>query len=182
MIDWNNPTKIIELDLQQIGKTNLLWTISLSVLLLLGNSIVHQDFSVEMSWLGFLFFIIGYTLLIIMHEVVHLIGFIVFAKVSWRSLEFGINLKLGVAYATTKEPVQNKALRNVLILPFWLTGIFPAFVAISINSPLLALLSAWLIAGAAGDFAMIKELRTIHNDAWIRDDPELPKLYIFEQK
>lgn len=181
MIDLHTPTKIIELDIQQIGKTSLIWTIGFSVLLLLVNGLVHQDFSFDFSWLGLLLFITGYIVLIFLHEVSHLIGFVVFAKVPWRSLDYGFNLKLGIAYATTSEAVQNKAIRKVLVLPFWITGVLPAVIAIAIDSPLLALLGAWLIAGAAGDFAMIKELRKVNDTAWIKDDPELPKLYIFEQ-
>ncbi|WP_075619694.1 DUF3267 domain-containing protein [Paenisporosarcina indica] len=181
MNDLQTPTKIIELDLQQVGKTSLIWTIGFSVLLLLLNSLVHQDFSFDLSWIGLLLFIAGYIVLIVLHEAAHLIGFVTFARVPWSSLEYGFNLKLGIAYATTSEAVQNKAMRKVLILPFWVTGVLPAVIAIAINSPLLALLGAWLIAGAAGDFAMIKELRKVNDSAWIKDDPELPKLYIFEQ-
>lgn len=182
MQEWNHPTKIIELDIQQIGKTSLILTIILSVLLVFLNSVVHQDFSYNVSWFGLLLFLVGYIVLIVLHEVTHLIGFGVFGKVPWRSLDYGFNLKLGVAYATTNEAVRTKAMRKVLILPFWATGVLPAVIAIAINSPLLALLAAWLIAGAAGDFAMIKELRSVDDDAWIKDDPELPKLYVFEEK
>lgn len=182
MQQLNTPTKIIDLNIQQIAKTSLILTIVLSISLLLLNSAVHLDFTVDFSWLGLFLFVVGYIVLIVLHEASHLIGFVLFAKVPWRSLDFGINLQLGVAYATTSEAVQNKAMRKVLILPFWTTGVLPAVIAISINSPLLALLSAWLMAGAVGDFTMIRELRTVNDDAWIKDDPELPKLYIFEHK
>jgi hypothetical protein len=182
MQQLNTPTKIIDLNIQQIAKTSLILTIVLSISLLLLNSAVHRDFTVDFSWLGLFLFVVGYIVLIVLHEASHLIGFVLFAKVPWRSLDFGINLQLGVAYATTSEAVQNKAMRKVLILPFWTTGVLPAVIAISINSPLLALLSAWLMAGAVGDFTMIRELRTVNDDAWIKDDPELPKLYIFEHK
>lgn len=182
MQDWTNPTKIIDLNIQQIAKTSLISTIVLSLVLLILNSAIHQDFSFNFSWLGLTLFLVGYIVLIVLHEASHLIGFVLFAKVPWRSLDYGINMQLGVAYATTSEAVQNKAMRKVLILPFWTTGVLPAVIAISINSPLLALLSAWLLAGAVGDFSMIKELRSVDDDAWIKDDPELPKLYIFEQK
>jgi len=178
----HTPSKIIDLNLQQVAKTSLIWTISFSVLLLLVTSLVHQDFSYDISWLGLFLFIVGYIVFIVLHEIAHLVGFVLFAKVPWRSLDYGVNLKMGIAYATTSEPVRNKAMRKVLVLPFWMTGVLPAVIAIAINSPLLALIGAWLIAGAAGDFAMIKELRNVHDDAWIKDDPELPKLYVFEQK
>ena len=37
---------------------------------------------------------------------------------------------------------------------------------------MLVILGAWLIAGAAGDFAMYKELRNFPNDVLIKDDPD----------
>lgn len=182
MQQFNTPTKIIDLNILQIAKTSLILTVVLSISLLLLNSAVHRDITIDFSWLGLFLFLVGYIVLIVLHEASHLFGFVLFAKVPWRSLDFGVNLQLGVAYATTSKAVQNKALRKVLILPFWTTGVLPAVIAISINSPLLALLSAWLMAGAVGDFTMIRELRTVDDDAWIKDDPELPKLYIFEHK
>lgn len=181
MKDLHSPTKIINLNIQEIGKHSLIWTIVLSVLLLLITSLVHRDFSYDLSWLGLLLFTVGYVVLIVLHEATHLAGFVLFGKVPLRSLDYGFNMKLGVAYATTNEPIQNKAMKRVLLLPFWLTGILPAVIAISINSPLLAMLGAWLMAGAVGDFAMIKELRHVSDKAWIKDDPEQPKLYIYEQ-
>jgi len=182
MKDLHSPTKIIDLNIPEIGKSSLIWTIVLSISLLLITSFVHQDFSYDLSWLGLFLFIVGYVILIVLHEATHLVGFVLFGKVPWRSLDYGFNMNLGVAYATTSEPIQNKAMKRVLVLPFWLTGVLPAVIAISINSPLLALLGAWLMAGAVGDFAMIKELRHVNDKAWIKDDPELPKLYIYEQQ
>ncbi|MFX3674339.1 MAG: DUF3267 domain-containing protein [Paenisporosarcina sp.] len=170
----------IELDLQRIAWQSLIFTIVLSIILWAFNGVIHQEFSFDFSFFSFVLFIIGYILLIILHEISHLIGFLLFAKVSWRSLEYGMNLKLGIAYATTNELVQNKAMRRVLILPFWLTGVLPSIIGIMINHSILVLLGAWLIAGATGDFAMYKELRRLPNDALVKDDPELPKLYVYE--
>lgn len=173
------PIKIIELDLQKIAWHSLRLTVLLSIALLALNSVIHQQFSISISWYHFAFFISGYILLIILHEVSHLIGFILFGKVSWRSLEYGLNLKLGIAYATTNELIQNKAMKYALLLPFWLTGVLPTVIGLIYNHTTLVLLGAWLIAGAAGDFAMYKELRHVSDNAWIKDDPELPKLYVY---
>ena len=40
-------------------------------------------------------------------------------------------------------------------------------------------LAALLIGGAAGDFAMYKELRKLPDDWLVKDDPELPRLYVY---
>jgi hypothetical protein len=176
------PTKIINLDLQLIGRQSLIFTIVLSFTLLALNGVIHQDFDFFLSWIHVLIFIVGYIILIILHEISHLIGFIIFANVPLRSLKYGFNLKLGIAYATTNELVQNKSMKRVLILPFWVTGALPTLLGLLFNNSTLVLLGAWLIAGATGDFAMYKELRKVSKDAWIKDDPELPKLYVYEDK
>lgn len=176
----DSPTKIIELDLHKIAWQSLKLTVFLSITLLALNSAIHQQFNVSISWFDFVFFISGYIILIILHELSHLIGFVLFGKVRWRSLEYGLNLKLGIAYATTNELLSNKAMKYALLLPFWLTGVLPTVIGLTINHSTLVLLGAWLIAGAAGDFAMYKELRQVSNKAWIKDDPELPKLYVYD--
>ena len=96
-------------------------------------------------------------------------------------MDYGVNLQMGVAYATTTIPIQNNAMKKALLLPFWVTGVLPMIIGFWIGSLLLVLLGAWLIAGAAGDFAMYKELRKYPNDSLIKDDPVKPRLYVLRK-
>ena len=57
-----------------------------------------------------------------------LIGFVAFGKVPISSLQYGLNLKLGIAYATSDRPVKNRAMRAVLLLPFWMTAVLPSII------------------------------------------------------
>ena len=84
----------------------------------------------------------------------------------------GVNLKMGIAYATTDQPMTNRAIRKALLLPFWTTGIVPALIGLYIGNGLIISLAALLIGGAAGDFAMYKELRKLPDDWLVKDDPE----------
>ncbi len=136
----------------------------------------------NLSLINLVLFISGYIVLIVLHELSHLIGFVLFGKVPWSSLNYGVNLKLGIAYATTHEHLRNKAMKRVLLLPFWTTGVLPTVIGLWMNHSLLVLLGAFLIAGAVGDFAMYKELRKVSNNAFIKDDPEHPKLYVYDDK
>ena len=90
-----------------------------------------------------------------------LLGFRVFGGVPWKKMIVGVNLKMGIAYATTDQLMTNRAIRKALLLPFWMTGILPALIGLYIGSGLLVSLSALLIGGAAGDFAMYKELKEV---------------------
>lgn len=173
------PT-IIELNMQKIAKVNLWLTVILLVVFIISNSIIHQRFSATFSLWDILYFILGYFVLIISHEIFHLIGFILFGKVSFSDLDYGLNLKLGVAYATTKKIIENQAMKKALLLPFWTTGFIPTLLGFTLDNYLLLSLGAFLIAGAVGDFYMYKELKKFPKDALVKDDPELPRLYVYE--
>lgn len=177
------PTEpiVVELNIQKIAKHSLIITAVSAVLLLLyyflSDPIITLGFG-AIIW-GFTKISLLYIVLIILHEASHLIGFVIFGGASWRSLKYGVNLKLGVAYATTSADLTNRAMKKALLLPFWTTGILPALLGMYWQDFSLLLVSALLIGGAAGDFAMYKELRSFPNDALVKDDPELPKLYIY---
>ncbi len=173
-----NPV-VVDLNLRKIATVNLWATILLSILFFIFNSLIHNSFSISISLWSFLFFCAGYIFLIVLHEVFHLIGFMMFGHVKYKELDYGVNLKLGIAYATTSKPLKNSAMKKALLLPFWTTGVLPSVIGFILHSNLLVLLGAFLIAGAVGDFYMYKELRKYPNDSLVKDDPQLPKLYVY---
>lgn len=174
---------MIELNIKKLAKNNLTATVSLSLLFIIIQAIINKGFSIELTlWsaiLNTLLFFIIYAVFIVLHEAFHLLGFMIFGQVPFRELKYGINLELGVAYATTAQPLSNKAMQRSLLLPFWTTGVIPAIIGFYINSTLLLIVAAFLIAGAVGDFAMYKELKKYPNDALVKDDPKLPRLYVY---
>lgn len=171
--------KIIEIDLPKVAKNSLTLTVSALLVLWILKIVIERNFSLSLNLWTVVFFIVGYILLIILHELFHLLGFRVFGGVPWRKMIVGVNLKMGIAYATTDQLMTNRAIRKALLLPFWTTGILPAFIGLYIGSGLLVSLSALLIGGAAGDFAMYKELKELPDDWVVKDDPALPKLYVY---
>lgn len=176
-----NP-EIINLDMKKISKMNVWFTFALSAVFLFANGLIHRQFSVSISFWDVLLFSISYIVLIALHEIFHLIGFMVFGKVKFKQLEYGVNLKLGVAYATTTQPLMNKAMKKSLLLPFWTTGVIPTIIGFMNHSNIIVLLGAFLIAGAVGDFYMYKELRRFPDTSLVKDDPELPRLHVYEER
>ncbi|KXH80591.1 DUF3267 domain-containing protein [Sporosarcina sp. HYO08] len=180
MDNLKHPTKIIELDLKVVAKKSLLLTVFPLILLLALKGLIDDELSFTISFGAIFLFIVGYIALIVLHELFHLLGFRIFCGVPWKRMIIGVNLKMGVAYATTDQLMSNRGLRKALLLPFWMTGIIPAIIGLAIGNGLLILLAAFLIGGAAGDFAMYKELKALPDDWVVKDDPELPRLYVFE--
>ncbi|MDV6378813.1 DUF3267 domain-containing protein [Sporosarcina sp. GW1-11] len=170
---------IVELDLQKVAKQSIWLTFLPLFILLLIRFFLESGLFLSFSWWYFLYFCIGYILLIVIHEFFHLLGFRIFCNVPWKNMDYGVNLKMGIAYATADQLMDNKSIRKALLWPFWMTGILPAIIALYIGDGVLLVLAATLIGGAAGDFAMYKELKKFPDDAMVKDDPELPKLYIY---
>ncbi|AXI00662.1 DUF3267 domain-containing protein [Sporosarcina sp. PTS2304] len=177
-MDQQHPI-IVELDLQKVAKQSIWLTFIPLILLLLIRFFLNGGLFLTFSLWYFLYFFVGYIILIVFHEFFHLLGFRMFCGVPWKNMDYGVNLKMGIAYATADQLMDNKGIRQALLLPFWMTGILPAIIALYLNDGVLLVLAAALIGGAAGDFAMYKELKKFPDDAMVKDDPELPKLYIY---
>ena len=177
------PDHVVTLDISKIVKQMLYLTLISFLLLFSLQIVVNQAFFYTFNLLTFsldvMIFSAGYILLIISHEFFHLLGFRVFSKVPWRKMKVGLDLKQGIAYATTPELMTNKAIRKSLLLPFWLTGALPAIVGLYLDSTLLIGLAELLIGGAAGDFSMYRQLKSFPNDWLIKDHPNKPKLFLF---
>lgn len=172
---------IIDINLKRVAWESIGLTVGLSIIGLILFPWLTSITEITFSLWNFLWFFIGYVVLIVLHECFHLIGFWLFGKAPWSSMDFGVNLKMGVAYATTTIPIQNSAMKKALLLPFWVTGVMPMIMGFWMGSLMLVLLGAWLIAGAAGDFTMYKELRKYPNDLLIKDDPVKPRLYVLKK-
>ncbi len=172
---------VIELDIKKLMMDNIVITSGLVMLFVAIQYICFKDFDYSF-WnmiVGSILFAILYIVFIVLHEAFHLIGFMVFGGVPAKSLKYGLNLELGIAYATTDQRLPNHAMKKALLLPFWTTGVLPTLAGFYFNSTVLILVGAFLIAGAVGDFSMYKELRKYPKNAFIQDDPHLPKLYVY---
>ena len=174
---------VIELNMKTIMRETLYLTGFSFLILILLQMMIHGAFSYSFNLftiiLDFMIFSAGYLVLLVLHEFFHLLGFRIFSNVPWRRMKVGVNLKLGIAYATTDQLMTNRAIRKSLLLPFWLTGIVPAIIGLAIDSTLLLILAAFLIGGASGDFSMYRQLKVFPNHWTVRDHPSEPKLSIF---
>lgn len=174
--------EIISLNLQTVMRQSLYITIGSLIILFCLKWLLHTP-TFSFSWSSIttqiLLLSIGYILLIILHEFFHLLGFNLFAKVPWKSMKVGADLKQGIAYATTTTHMPNHAVKKALLLPFWTTGVLPGIIGILIDHNNLLILSALLIGGAAGDFSMYRQLQQYPNHWMIEDHPTLPQMSIY---
>lgn len=174
------PDQVIAIDMKKAQIHLLVLSLIAIAIGFLIAGVIHSEFTIHITFKKFLSFSVYYFVGIILHEFFHLFGFMLWGKCRWSDLVFGINKELGVAYAGTKKTLRNRTMKKALLLPFWLTGLLPFIVGIYLNDGPLIAASAFLIGGAAGDFAMYKQLREIRGDAYIIDDLERPQLYVYD--
>lgn len=172
-----------ELNLESLAKTLLQSTIGITFVATLLHYLINPfpSFSVTNLLLAIGLVVVYYIALIALHELCHLIGFVIFCGAKLSSLKVGVDLKKGVAYATTTDLMRNNDARKALLLPFWLTGILPLIVGIYYAHFPLTLVSAWMIVGALGDFKMYSQLKKLDDNIYVLDDSENPKLHFYKK-
>jgi hypothetical protein len=118
---------------------------------------------------AFLLFFSG----IILHEMIHGIFFMIFAKKGIGAIKFGIMPanKLFSPYCNCKEPLKPNHYKIAAIMPTLILGIIPAILSLFTGSYILALYGIIYIGGGGGDILIVMKLIKEKKDSWILDHP-----------
>ncbi|ASI80082.1 DUF3267 domain-containing protein [Bacillus pacificus] len=135
---------------------------------------------IEITLLTMFLFIIALLVLVCIHEAIHPIGFHYIGGVPWSELKWGVNWKLGVAYAHSKKEITVKQMKKVLMLPFLPTGILPIVLGLAMNLEPLSFLGILLTAGCMGDIALYQKVSKFPDDALVIDHPSKPQFTVYE--
>ena len=119
----------------------------LLVLMLGGREYLFSSDSV-----GYL--IILMILWLMLHEVIHGIGFGIFKSVNKKNICFGMALEKGVFYCMCKQKISKRVILTSLLFPFTFIGVITLIIGMLIQSYYLVMLSILNIAGAVGDLVM----------------------------
>ena len=98
--------------------------------------------------------IILMLLWLVIHEILHGIGFAIFKSVTKKNITYGIALEKGILYCMCKQPISKKVIMTSLLFPFTIIGIFTLIIGTSLNSYYLVLLSIINIVSSIGDLTM----------------------------
>ena len=103
---------------------------------------------------------VGFLLLamifwLMLHEVLHGIGFALFKEVKKKNIVFGIALEKGVFYCMCKQKISRKVILTSLFFPVTFIGVVTLVLGMFLHSYYLVMLSILNIAGAVGDLVMI---------------------------
>ncbi|WP_366248054.1 DUF3267 domain-containing protein [Terribacillus aidingensis] len=133
----------------------------------------------RISLFGLLLFFLLVVLGIILHELLHGFGFIVFGKAKLRQIKYGISWKDGAAYAHCMIPIKVSAYRVALLLPVILTGLIPLVISFIIGNGVLLTVSVILTAGGIGDWLIFRSLRKYKASQFVKDHPTKVGYFIY---
>lgn len=132
------------------------YAILLIAVLVVPTVMIFGSYSVEIAGIQSLYLLFVYMLsfivFVIIHELLHGISFVIFGKVKFKELRFGIIWKSGMAYCISTVPVKMSASRISLMMPVYAVCIPMYIVGISMNNFGIAILSIFFLSGSVADF------------------------------
>lgn len=122
-------------------------------------------------------FVVG----VIIHELLHGIGWMIAGRVPWRYMKFGFNWKGMVPYAHCSMPMPLSQYRVGVLLPFVGLGLLPWLLGLILANFLLLFIGVVFSISAAGDIFIAWLLRKRKADELVLDHPKLIGCQIVEK-
>ena len=121
------------------------------------------------------------VLLMIPHELIHGITWMITAKAKWKDIKFGVLWKkLCTPYCHCEVPMNVNQYRIALLMPLIVLGIVPSILSLIIGNGLLLCYGIMGIVGAIGDISMAWLLRKESATAKIYDHPSAAAFFLFD--
>lgn len=120
----------------------------------------------------------SFILLIIFHEVLHAVAALLWGRVPWSSIHFGVKWRQLMFYCHCDKPLKVDTYRIFALFPLIVTT--PAAGLILWLDPSIwsLLFFSVTISACAGDVLLVFKTRQIENDKWIQDHESEPGFYI----
>lgn len=119
---------------------------------------------------------------IIAHELLHGLGFALYAKKGFKSIKFGVIWHMLTPYCHCSEPLRLPAFLFAGLLPAVILGISPCAIALVIGHMPLMVFGLFFTLAAGGDFLIAWMLRKEHKKDWVQDHPDRIGCVILEEK
>lgn len=117
-------------------------------------------------------------LLIIFHEVLHAVAALLWGRVQWRSIHFGLKWRQLMFYCHCDKPLKVNTYRIFALFPLLVTTPIVGFILWLDPSIWSLLFFSLTIATCAGDVLLFFKARKVENDKWIQDHESEPGFYI----
>ncbi len=115
---------------------------------------------------------------IIMHELLHGVGWSFFLPDGMRSVKFGVNWKFLAPYCHCKRPMKVRHYRVGAALPLVILGILPVLAGIALGKSSFLFFGILFTWGAGGDIMSLTMLSKLEKECIVYDHPDKPGFYI----
>ena len=142
-------------------------------------SIVHGVEKMETTW-GLGLFLVVLLLGVVVHELIHGIAWVLFARKPFSAIKFGFQWKTLTPYAHLKEPVEVNAYRMGGFMPGFILGILTYILSILLGDGNLFWFSLIHTAAAGGDWLILWLIRNVKAGSQVEDHPTNAGCYVIE--
>ncbi|MGK7395800.1 MAG: DUF3267 domain-containing protein [Candidatus Cyclobacteriaceae bacterium M3_2C_046] len=142
---------------------------------LLTGSVYYYSYP-ETFWMSFSDFFLDFWILfipgILLHELLHALGWLSFSQAGFSDMKFGFHWKTLTPYAHCKLPMKVNPYRWGCLLPGLAMGIIPWTIALILGNDWLAWFSIFFTIAAGGDLYILWLIRKVKSHQWVKDHPD----------
>lgn len=124
--------------------------------------------------------VIAIVLGIVVHELIHGLGWVIFGHKPFSAIKFGFQWKTITPYAHLKEPVEVNAYRIGGFMPGFILGILPYIFSLALGDGNLFWFSLVHTAAAGGDWLILWLIRNVKTGRLVEDHPTNAGCYVLE--
>ncbi|MBR6208501.1 MAG: DUF3267 domain-containing protein [Oscillospiraceae bacterium] len=111
------------------------------------------------------FFVVGYIVLIVVHELIHGLSWSIFTPHHFKDIEFGVMRPSYNPYCTCLVPLKKMQYFIGAVMPLILLGILPMILGIAVKNTNILFLGIVMTDAAAGDMLIIRRLLSYKSKA-----------------
>jgi hypothetical protein len=115
--------------------------------------------------------LLSVIVLLPLHEGIHALGLVWFAKVAWADIQFGVMWRVLMPYCGCKVPISVRAYRRMALLLLGVTGMVTVLALLLFPASWLGLLAGIAISACVGDVWVAVKLARFDGDLFARDCP-----------
>ncbi len=124
------------------------------------------------TFAGLLTLILVFGLSLIVHELLHAIGYWLVGGAPLSKIKFGFSWQGFAPYAHCQVPLQTTAYRISVMLPAVFLGVLPGLFGVALQQPLLIMWATLMLLAAGGDAAVLWAVRKVPSTAHVLDHPQ----------
>ena len=162
----------------------ILMTIPVMAVGIILMNIFHPDISFKQNLSGTLFVMIGFLVLIVVHELIHGFTWSFFSENGLKDIEFGFMKQYLTPYCTCSTPLKKSGYICGALMPLLVLGLIPTVIAVVIGSVSLLYVGLLMILSAGGDILIVIKLLRYKSQAkelLIYDHPTQAGSVVFEK-